>query len=679
MDKDDHFKLFDTLACCLFEQLFSSSRYKEELSLVNSNEIEQEQSDSSSRENQRIKDSNSKQPFLEFKNKNFSELLEDQLYSQEILRESEDNKYEYIIQYLSKIFGSEEKYSSRKINLFSDLVSTYYSSIKSVNKLSFNFEPYQYKYALMPNFSINALPGLKPISNWPISLEDLWEKLKTIKLEELFSQPIEESYKENFYKEAIEQITNFDNSNDIQNLTRAICCFLCLLILFGDFLQLFKGIIFLKNHKKNKDNLDQTILNNKENPLILRLKDLINYFKENDFNAYPIMRAYSIVDYFTIAKSIIYYFVKSSFINYCCSCTDGTYIYLYLSGIDGCKIKIGTGYNNTEKGKVYLYVPNSDERGIENNINSNQWVYCNGKIYQKWNRIDEYSDNLSESKKEFGNLNVINPETLEIENKIKLFFPQNCINEFILQRNLNYVLLSDGKKLSVLCLELVKENEKVGKAPNLNDENLVYKYINLELINYDVSNLDYSKEYESKISPQNKDIIEEIYLSFSQIFTKEECFKALLKNNWDPKETALYLIDNPAEIKQNLLLGEKPIILFQSRIEKQNMKSGGKCEFRCYNNSYFDVISYENYKWCLDENFIIAYRLNEGACAIFGRDQEKYGKTFTYNIDIKKEKTNIADILGLNEKIISKKFKSSLYKKNEEGAELLKYVMLKKL
>ena len=130
MDKDDHFKLFDTLACCLFEQLFSSSRYKEELSLVNSNEIEQEQSDSSSRENQRIKDSNSKQPFLEFKNKNFSELLEDQLYSQEILRESEDNKYEYIIQYLSKIFGSEEKYSSRKINLFSDLVSTYYSSIK---------------------------------------------------------------------------------------------------------------------------------------------------------------------------------------------------------------------------------------------------------------------------------------------------------------------------------------------------------------------------------------------------------------------------------------------------------------------------------------------------------------------------------------------------------------------
>ena len=679
MDKDEHFKLFDTLACCLFEQLFSSSKYKEELALVNSSEVDQEQPDSSSKDNQRVKDSNSKQPYLEMKNKNFSELLEDQFYSQEILRESEDNKYEYIIQYLSKIFGSEEKYFWRKINLFSDLASTYYSSIKSINKLSFNFEPFQYKYALMANFSVNSLPGMKPTSNWPISLGDLWEKLKTIKLEELFNQPIEDSFKENFYKEAIQQITNFDNSNDIQNLTRAICCFLCVLILFGDFLLLFKGIIFLKTNIKNKDNLDQAILNNEQNPLNLRLKDLLNYFKENDSNIYPIMRAYSIVDYFTISKCLIYYYVKSSFLNSCCSCTDGTYIYFYLSGIDGCKLKVGTGYNNTEKGKVYLCIPNIDERGIENNINSNQWVYCGGKIYQKWNKIDEYSDNSSETKKEIGNLNVINPETLEVENRIKLLFPQNCINESIVHKNLNYVLLSDGKKLSILCLELIKENEKVNKNSNLNDDNLLYKYINLELINYDISNLNYSEEFEKKISPQNKELIEEIYQSFSQIFTKEECFKALLKNNWDPKETALYLIDNQTEIKQSLLIGDKPIILFQSRIENQNMKSGGKCDFRCYNNSYFDVYYYQNYKWSLDENFVIAYGLNEGACAIFGRDPEKYGKTFSYKTNIKKEKANIAELFGFKDRLFSKKFKSSLYKKDEEGSELLKYVMLKKL
>ena len=111
MDKDEHFKLFDTLGCCLYEQLFSSSIYKEELSLVNSSEVDQDQSDVASKNNQSMKDSNSKQPFLDKKNKNLAELLEDQFYSQELLRESEDNKYEYIIQYLSKIFGSEEKYN----------------------------------------------------------------------------------------------------------------------------------------------------------------------------------------------------------------------------------------------------------------------------------------------------------------------------------------------------------------------------------------------------------------------------------------------------------------------------------------------------------------------------------------------------------------------------------------
>ena len=678
MDKDEHFKLFDTLACCLYDSLFSSSKYREELSLINSSEVDQEQPESGSRDSQAMKEPNSKQPFLDKKNKNYSELLEDQFYSQEILRENEESKYEYIIQYLSKIFGSEEKYFWRKINLFSNIFSTYYSSIKSINKLSFNFEPLHYKYALMSNFSINALPGMKPSSNWPISLEDLWNKLKSIDLEELFNQPIEESYKENFYKEAIEQIINFDNSNDIPNLTRAICCLLCVLVLFGDFLLLFKGIIFIKTNIKNKDKLDQSILNNQENPLILKLKDLLNCLKDNDFNLYPIMRAYSIVDYFTISKCMIYYYVKSNFSNSCCCCTDGTYIYFYMSGIDGCKLKVGTGYNNTEKGKVYLCIQNLDERGIENDINSNQWVYCNGKIYQKANKVDEFGDYIADNKKEIGNLNVINPETLEVENRIKLLFPQNCIEDSIMHKNQNYVLLSDGKKLSILCLSLNKENEKVKKKVSFKNDNLIYNYINLELINYDIANLNYNEEYEAKINKENRELIEEIYQSFSQIFTKEECFKALLKNNWNPKETALYLIDNPSEIKQSLLIGDKPIVLFQSRIETQNIKSGGRCEFRCYNNTYFDVYNYENYKWCIDENFVISYKLNEGACAIFGREPEKYGKTFNYNIDIKKDKVNLSEMMEFKNKIFDKN-RRILFKKDEEGNELLKYVMLKKL
>ena len=51
MDREEYFKLFGTLACCRFEQLFSSSKYKEDLSLINSNENEQESQDSASKEN----------------------------------------------------------------------------------------------------------------------------------------------------------------------------------------------------------------------------------------------------------------------------------------------------------------------------------------------------------------------------------------------------------------------------------------------------------------------------------------------------------------------------------------------------------------------------------------------------------------------------------------------------
>ena len=648
MDKDDHFKLLDSLCCCSQDQLFDSSNFKEELTLINSNEIEAEnQSDSSSNENKQLKDGNSKQSDLEnlLMQRISNAFLDEQIYTQENLRENEDNKIEYIMQYLNKILGSEEKYFSRKLNLFSKMMSSYYINKKSINKLDFSYDPLLQQYALMPNLSLKSLPGLKPLSNWPISLGDLWDKLKEIKLEELFNQPILDSFKEDFYTEGIKQIFNFDKVNDIENLTKAICCFLCILILFGDFLPLFKGIVSLKTNLKNKNSLDISLIKDKENALFLKIKDLYNILTENDFNLYPLMRNYSLVDYFTINKSSLYSQTKSTFFNSCCICTDSTYLYIFMSGIDGCKLKVGTGFNNTVKGKVYLCIQNREESGSENyGSYVNQWVYCNGKIYQKVNKTsDSYDGIIVDYKNSIGMLNVINPENFNVENKIRLLLPQNALIDFILNKNQNYILLSDGKKLSVICLELVKNNEKTknneqkNENQNNKDDQLIYKYINLELIDYDVTNLDYNtEEYQSKISPQNKKLIDEIYQSFSQIFTKEECFKALLKNNWNIKETALYLIDNPAEIKQSLLIGEKPTILFQSKIESQTIKSTGKCDFKFHNNTYFDCYQYDTFKWMSDDKFLIAYKLNEGAAAIFGKDDTKYGKIFNYEIEIKK-------------------------------------------
>ena len=213
----------------------------------------------------------------------------------------------------------------------------------------------------MPNFSIKSLPGLKPLSTWPISLGDLWDKLKTVNLEELFNQPILDSFKEEFYTEGIKKIYYFDKQNDISNLSTAICCFLCVLLLFGDYILLFKGIINLKINIKNKNSLDDSIFKDEQNLLLLKIKDLFVFLEENDFNLYPIMRNYSIVDYFLINKSFLFSQTKSNFCNSCCCCSDGTYLYIFMSGIDGCKLKIGTGFNNTIKGKVYLCIQNKEE------------------------------------------------------------------------------------------------------------------------------------------------------------------------------------------------------------------------------------------------------------------------------------------------------------------------------
>ena len=649
MDKDEHFKLLDSLCWCSLDQLFDSSNFKEELILLNSNEIDLDnQSDLNLHETNQLKDANLKPTDLEklINLKNHPNFLDELIYSHENLRENEQKHLELIILYLNKIIGSEEKYFSRKLNLFSKMICSYYTSKKSINKLEFNYEPLIQQYSLMPNFSLKSVPGLKPLSTWPISLGDLWNKLKTIKLEELFNQPILESFKEEFYSEGIKQIINFDNSNDIPNLSKAICCFLCILILFGDYLLLFKGIITLRTTIKNKNKLDESVFTDKDNPLFLKINELLKILEENDFNLYPIMRNYSIVDYFSVNKSFLYIQTKSTFFNSCSCCTDGTYLYILMNGIDGYKLKIGTGFNNTIKGKIYLSIHNKEDSVNEYGDYGNQWVYCNGKIYQKLNRPTSYFESsISLSyKNSIGLLNVINPENFKIEKRIRLLFPQNALNDLIANRNQNYVLLSDGKKLSVLCLELAKNNDKINNNKqkiNTKDDDLLYKYINLELIEYDTNNLNYnSEEYQAKISPKNKQLVEEIYTSFSLIFTKEECFKALLKNNWNPKETALYLIDNPSEIKQSFLIGEKPVILFQSKIESQNIKSGGKCEFKFYNNTYFDCYHYDNLKWALDGQFIIGYKINEGAAAIFGRDPDKYGHIFKFEIENKKLNNN---------------------------------------
>ena len=517
------------------------------------------------------------------------------------------------------------------------------------NKIQFTNNLLLKQYSLNSMLLMESFPGLKPSSNWPISVDELLDKLKEVKLEELFHQPVDDNNKQQFVNEALQAILMFDNEGNNQFLIKGVIALVIMLLLFGDFILLYDSVCQLKMKLSSNAKSLLKVLFNKENSDTLmdvkceykyilmfkeKIKELFMIVKENNFTPYPIMRNYSIIDYFNITANL---FCDSFSSNNHSICSDGTYIYVIISGTDGCKLKIGSGYKDTIKGKVYLHVPMND-KGLFH------WVYCNNKLYMK---------SLS-SKDVGGCLTVINTQTLQNESVVRLSFPKNCLHSSIKAKNANYVLLSDGKCLSVLLIEpessdaygnkhkktntindalnedeqiIQEETAKQLKQGTLqqvsntnttsnssNNNNSHFSYLKLILITY--SNTDPNVINEYKEGSIEKELIDEIYESFCGTFTKYECYKALIKNNWDPMKTSLYLVDNSEEIKQGLLLGETPLVLFQCKIK--GVKSGEE-NFDMQENPIFDVYHFDSLKWVLTNEYIIAYKFREGACAIFNK------------------------------------------------------------
>jgi hypothetical protein len=104
--------------------------------------------------------------------------------------------------------------------------------------------------------------------------------------------------------------------------------------------------------------------------------------------------------------------------------TDGQYLYLYISCVNGGMFKIGTGENSVA-GKVYLHSP----------VNKNEevsWVYLKGRLY------------LRCSSKEMKNIDIIDPETFKIESSIQLHCPSLFGHQIIQNINKNDPILTDG-------------------------------------------------------------------------------------------------------------------------------------------------------------------------------------------------------------------------------------------
>lgn len=68
--------------------------------------------------------------------------------------------------------------------------------------------------------------------------------------------------------------------------------------------------------------------------------------------------------------------------------TDGTYLYFYISAINGGMFKVGTGNNGSKAGRIYLekqvYFP------IGTKVEEVGWVYLKGKLYLKLGSKDPW-------------------------------------------------------------------------------------------------------------------------------------------------------------------------------------------------------------------------------------------------------------------------------------------------
>ena len=367
MDKEEMYKPLEMLSAFQFKNFLSDHQWSEQVAFCSDESISQR----SSQKNEEKKHQTKNETNIM---KHFGNLIDSSYLEEKFKKENEETKTEIASKFISNIKSNMDDYYERKISLYEKVLSRYSENKTKSNQLKFIHSPLLEKNALSPMLIMESFPGLKPSSNWPLCLDELVDKLEHVKIDELFLQPFDESMKTTFVDEALEAIERFDKENEIENLQKGVAVLITMLILFGDIILLLKTTAQLQNLTHKKD-LDDIFTNQTKYSLVLndKIKQLYYFACENNFTPYPIMRNYSIVDFYNITKTILYdqSFTKSSSI-----CTDGTYIYAIINGLDGCKLKIGSGYNGTERGKVYLSSPLSSDAIY-------QWVYCKGKIYMK--------------------------------------------------------------------------------------------------------------------------------------------------------------------------------------------------------------------------------------------------------------------------------------------------------
>ena len=234
---------------------------------------------------------------------------------------------------------------------------------------------------------------------------------------------------------------------------------------------------------------------------------LIKMYREN--TVLPIVRNYSINDFFNISKNILFAISKYSYSQCASIATDSKYLYILLSGINGGMLKVGSGFEDTDRGRVYLY--KSYAESVEDTC---QWVFCQNKLYLKSNST------------EFGYLSIIDPETFQNISQVKLLLPESSQHSAIKKKNENYVLLSDGEKLNVIILEPVlntgtnlKKEEKENKEKDIKEVKEVKE--NKEVV--EKIELEYMKSSKDVLISEKKEpFLDKFYMKDNLNINEEE-------------------------------------------------------------------------------------------------------------------------------------------------------------
>ena len=243
--------------------------------------------------------------------------------------------------------------------------------------------------------------------------------------------------------------------------------------------------------------------------------------------------------------------------------------------------KIGTGEKGTVPGKVYLYAKGDKDL-------AGTWVYCKGKLYLRKNNDSPCM------------IRVLCPVTFKELMKVKLSSGEAFREPSALKFNRNMPLLSDGEKLYTISLsfknvkrkikegkqeafDLLKKAEgehkqeeaKKGKSLQRKSKSEVKKENKIQdtvkvceffLTEYDIAGT--HTESDEVTNPADEALINELFISFSNYFTKKECAYAMWYNKNDMEKAARWLImEGENERGVSIVPGKNSVLLAQSQIQ----------------------------------------------------------------------------------------------------------------